>query len=94
MLAVYGRLCLVVVLQAFSAGDEHTCGILMESAQLLCLGENTNSNLILLPNSPASASNMLSDMVTSFVASQQIGEDMKVANQKLLKEAKEVKLPG
>jgi len=44
---------------------------------LQSVGEHTNSNLILLPNNPASASNMLSDMVTSFVASQQIGEDMK-----------------
>ncbi len=55
---------------------------------LQSMGESTNSNLILLPNSPASASNMLSDMVTSFVASQQIGEDMKKAN----KETEKLKL--
>jgi regulator of protease activity HflC (stomatin/prohibitin superfamily) len=41
------------------------------------LGENTNSNLILLPNSPAAGSDMLSQMTTSFVASHQIGEEMK-----------------
>lgn len=49
---------------------------------LQSLGENTNSNLILLPNSPAAASDMLSDMVTSFTASMQIGEEMKKTNEK------------
>jgi len=44
---------------------------------LQSLGENTNSNLILLPNAPSSASNMLSDMTASFIASQQLGESMK-----------------
>ncbi len=47
---------------------------------LQALGENTNSNLILLPNAPSSASDMLSQMVTSFSASQQIGESMKGKN--------------
>lgn len=46
---------------------------------LQSMGENSNSNLILLPNSPSSASNMLTDMVTSFTASMQIGEEMKKA---------------
>ena len=55
---------------------------------LQSLGENTNSNLILLPNSPESASNMLSDMVTSFVASQQIGEEMKKSTEMIKIEAK------
>lgn len=41
------------------------------------IGENANSNLILLPNAPSSASDMLTQMVTSFVASQQLGEDMR-----------------
>ena len=44
---------------------------------LQSLGENTNSNLILLPNAPSSASNMLGDMTASFIASQQLGESMK-----------------
>ncbi len=44
---------------------------------LQSLGENTNSNLILLPNAPAAASNMLGDMTASFIASQQLGESMK-----------------
>lgn len=48
---------------------------------LQSMGENTNSNLILLPNAPSSASNMLTDMVTSFAASQQIGEQMKSSHE-------------
>ena len=55
---------------------------------LQSLGENTNSNLILLPNNPAAASNMLSDMVTSFTASMQIGEEMKKSNEE--KEAERI----
>lgn len=41
------------------------------------MGENSNSNLILLPNTPTAGSDMLSQMVTSFTASQQLGEQMK-----------------
>ena len=44
---------------------------------LQSLGEQTNSNLILLPNSPQVGSNMFNDMVASFAASNQIGESMK-----------------
>jgi regulator of protease activity HflC (stomatin/prohibitin superfamily) len=47
---------------------------------LQSMGEQTNSNLILLPNSPESASNMLTQMTSSFVASQQMGEAMKQGN--------------
>ncbi|MGJ5643030.1 SPFH domain-containing protein [Formosa sp. S-31] len=46
---------------------------------LQSLGEETNSNLILLPNAPQVGSNMLNDMVASFTASNQIGEAMKQA---------------
>ena len=46
---------------------------------LQSIGQETNSNLILLPNSPQSGSNMLNDMVASFAASNQIGEAMKGA---------------
>jgi len=48
---------------------------------LQAIGEETNSNLILLPNSPQAGSNMLNDMVASFTASNQIGEAMKKSNQ-------------
>ncbi|MCH4552145.1 MULTISPECIES: SPFH domain-containing protein [Aestuariibaculum] len=44
---------------------------------LQAIGGETNSNLILLPNSPQAGSNMLNDMVASFTASNQIGEAMK-----------------
>lgn len=47
---------------------------------LQSLGEETNSNLILLPNSPQAGSNMLNEMIASFVASNQIGEEMKKQN--------------
>lgn len=49
---------------------------------LQAIGSETNSNLILLPNSPQAGSNMLNDMVASFTASNQIGEAMKNANNK------------
>ena len=41
------------------------------------IGEATQSNLILLPNSPQAGSDMLNNMVASFSASNQIGEAMK-----------------
>lgn len=44
---------------------------------LQSIGQETNSNLILLPNSPQAGSQMLNDMVASFTASNQIGEAMK-----------------
>ncbi len=49
---------------------------------LQAIGGETNSNLILLPNSPQAGSNMLNDMVASFTASNQIGEAMKNSNNK------------
>jgi len=49
---------------------------------LQSIGQETNSNLILLPNSPQAGSNMLNDMVASFTASNQIGEAMKNAQKK------------
>jgi regulator of protease activity HflC (stomatin/prohibitin superfamily) len=52
---------------------------------LQAIGQHTNSNLILMPNSPQAGSQMLNDMVASFTASNQIGEAMKEA--KLSKKA-------
>ena len=49
---------------------------------LQSIGEETNSNLILLPNSPQAGSDMLNNMVASFTASNQIGEAMKKENLK------------
>jgi regulator of protease activity HflC (stomatin/prohibitin superfamily) len=41
------------------------------------MGEHSNSTLILLPNTPSAGSDMLGQMTASFIASQQLGEDMK-----------------
>ncbi len=49
---------------------------------LQSIGGETNSNLILLPNSPQAGSEMLNNMVASFTASNQIGEAMKKQNEK------------
>ena len=49
---------------------------------LQAIGSETNSNLILLPNSPQAGSTMLNDMVASFTASNQIGEAMKNSQNK------------
>lgn len=49
---------------------------------LQAIGADTNSNLILLPNSPQAGSDMLNNMVASFTASNQIGEAMKEAKNK------------
>ena len=54
---------------------------------LQSIGGESNSNLILLPNSPQAGSNMLNDMVASFTASNQIGEAMK--NSKINKDKEE-----
>lgn len=50
---------------------------------LQSIGGETNSNLILLPNSPQAGSEMLNNMVASFSASNQIGEAMKENNKKI-----------
>nr|WP_294935106.1 SPFH domain-containing protein [uncultured Flavobacterium sp.] len=52
---------------------------------LQAIGADTNSNLILLPNSPQAGSDMLNNMVASFSASNQIGETMKKMPQRIKK---------
>ena len=47
---------------------------------LQAIGADSNSNLILLPNSPQAGSEMLNNMVASFTASNQVGEAMKKVN--------------
>ncbi len=44
---------------------------------LSSIGASSRSNLILLPNTPSAASDMLNNMITSFAASQQVSEQMK-----------------
>lgn len=71
-----------------SVGVLNTVGINSQEASALIvvtqhydtlqsLGEHAKSSLILLPNSPSSASDMLGQMVASFAASQQLGEQIK-----------------
>lgn len=50
---------------------------------LQAMGQQSNSNLILLPNAPSAGSDMLSNMVTSFAASHHIGEQMKLKQKPL-----------
>jgi regulator of protease activity HflC (stomatin/prohibitin superfamily) len=59
---------------------------------LQAIGGDTNSNLILLPNSPQAASDMLNNMVVSFAASGQINNSMQ--NPKPRKKDTEFKKPG
>jgi regulator of protease activity HflC (stomatin/prohibitin superfamily) len=49
---------------------------------LQAIGADTNSNLILLPNSPQAGNDMLNNMIASFSASNQVGEVMKSRNKK------------
>ncbi|WP_308991745.1 SPFH domain-containing protein [Mariniflexile litorale] len=49
---------------------------------LQSIGQHTNSNLILMPNTPQAGSNMLNEMLASFTASNQIGEAMKEAKER------------
>ena len=58
---------------------------------LQSVGSASNSNLILMPNSPQAGSEMLNNMVASFTASNQIGEEMKKA--KKAKESQGENLP-
>lgn len=53
---------------------------------LQSMGDNANSNLILLPNNPNAGSDMLSQMTASFIASQQMGEQLKLQEIEKLKQ--------
>lgn len=44
---------------------------------LQAMGTSNKSNLILLPNSPSNASDMMNQMITSFSAASMMGEEMK-----------------
>jgi regulator of protease activity HflC (stomatin/prohibitin superfamily) len=56
------------------------------------MGQHTNSNLILLPNAPTAASDMLNQMLTSFAATQQLAESTKNSKALELKAAEKVRL--
>lgn len=55
------------------------------------MSQHTNSNLILLPNAPSAATEMLSQMVTSFAATKQLSE-VNQKNALELKSAEKIKL--
>lgn len=59
---------------------------------LQSMGENANSNLIMLPNAPSAGADMLSNMTASFVASQQMGEEMKAVSEKQKAEKRKQKI--
>ncbi|MEM7371339.1 MAG: SPFH domain-containing protein [Bacteroidota bacterium] len=50
---------------------------------LQAMGTSNKSNLILLPNSPSNASDMMNQMITSFTAASMMGEEMNAAAAKL-----------
>ena len=49
---------------------------------LQSIGSKSGSNLILLPNNPNAASNMLTDVVTGMIAANKLGETAKIKNLK------------
>lgn len=49
---------------------------------LQSIGSQNNSNLILLPNTPSAAGDMLQNMVSSFAAANKVGEELKQMNSK------------
>ena len=70
----------VEVLNSVGIGSHEASALIVVTQHydtLQAIGADTNSNLILLPNSPQAGSDMLNNMVASFAASNQIGETMK-----------------
>ena len=70
----------VAVLNEVGIGSHEASSLIVITQHydtLQAIGADTNSNLILLPNSPQAASDMLNSMVTSFTASNIMGEQMK-----------------
>jgi len=55
---------------------------------LQSMGDNSNSNLILLPNNPNAGSDMLSQMTASFIASQQMGDELRLKEAERVRELK------
>lgn len=56
---------------------------------LQAIGGTNKSNLILLPNSPHAAGDMLNNMITSFTAASAIGEELKKNNDQTTKKRNE-----
>lgn len=70
----------VEVLNRVGIGSQEASALIVVTQHydtLQSLGEHANSNLILLPNTPSAGADMLTQMVTSFAASQKLGESKK-----------------
>ena len=72
----------VIVLNGVDINSQEASALIVVTQlydTLQSVGAEANSNLILMPNSPQAGSEMLNNMVASFTASNQIGEEMKKA---------------
>ena len=58
---------------------------------LQSVGEATQSNLILMPNSPHAGSDMLSQLITSFSASHQVSQNFGTGNKEAASDKKQIK---
>ncbi len=56
---------------------------------LQSMADSSNSNLIMLPNNPNAGSDMLSQMTASFIASQQMGETLKLQEKQKVAELRQ-----
>lgn len=52
---------------------------------LQAIGEEARNTLILMPNTPNTGSDMLTQMTTSFIAAQELGEEMRKSNERRAK---------
>lgn len=70
----------VDVLQKVGVSSQEASALIVVTQHydtLQAVGQQTKSNLILLPNSPEAGTEMLNNMITSFTASSQITESLK-----------------
>ena len=70
----------VAVLQKVGVSSQEASALIVVTQHydtLQAVGQQTKSNLILLPNSPEAGTEMLNNMITSFTASAQITESLK-----------------
>ena len=81
----------VDVLNKVGIGSQEASALIVVTQHydtLQAIGAENNSNLILLPNSPHAANDMLNSMITSFAASNQVAETMKTTNSKTKKDSR------
>ena len=74
----------VDVLQKVGVSSQEASALIVVTQHydtLQAVGQQTKSNLILLPNSPEAGTEMLKNMITSFTASAQITENLKNKNE-------------